>query len=135
MKNNLLHTLLLTSASCFVLSGCGGGSDEGFDPNFSSKSAVSFGDESITVDLEENNGVVAIDLLSGVTIDGEPATSFDGLILLSQLEIEPQNNFVTPQAPSNTVANQTISPFRLSDDGLSLLVDTDAFSDLSLIHI
>jgi hypothetical protein len=129
MKNNLLHTLLLTSASCFVLSGCGGGSDEGFDPNFSSKSAVSFGDESITVDLEENNGVVAIDLLSGVTIDGEPATSFDGLILLSQLEIEPQNNFVTPQAPSNTVANQTISPFRLSDDGLSLLVDTDAFSD------
>ncbi|MEG3765309.1 Ig-like domain-containing protein [Alteromonas sp. 14N.309.X.WAT.G.H12] len=128
MKTNLLHTLLLSSASCLLLSGCGG-SDEGFNPKFSSDEPVSFSDAPIVANLEENNGVVAIDLLDGATIDGKPASEFDGLIVISQLNIEAQNNFVTPQAPSNTVANQTISPFRLSDDGLSLLVDTDAFSD------
>lgn len=129
MKTNLLHTLLLSSASCLLVSGCGGSSDEGFDPKFSSDDTVSFIDEPIVVNLEENNGVAAINLLDGATIGGKAASEFDGLIVISQLDIEAQNNFVTPQAPSNTVANQTISPFRLSDDGVSLLVDTDAFSD------
>lgn len=127
MKNNLLVKTAIAASIVSVLSACSG-SDEGYNPNFGSTSAVSYSDQQITVALSEETGVQTIDLLAGAVIDGQDAASFAGTIFINQIEIEAANNYATPQAPSNSVANQTISPFQLTTDGKSLAVDTDAFA-------
>ncbi|MBU3021095.1 Ig-like domain-containing protein [Aestuariibacter sp. A3R04] len=129
MKYNLLVNTLSLASVCVLLTACGGGSDDGYDPNFNSSDKLIIANDPVAATFDEESGVQRVDLLSGVTIGGEAAVSYDGVINIGQMEIVAQNNFVTPQAPSNTVANQTISPFRLSDDGRALLVDTDAFSN------
>lgn len=127
MKNNLLVKTAIAASIVSVLSACSG-VDEGYTPNFGSTSAVSYSDAQITVSLNEETGIQTIDLLAGAVIDGQNATSFDGTIFINQMEIVAANNYVTPQAPSNSTANQTISPFQLTADGRSLMVHTDAFA-------
>lgn len=129
MKNNLLLKSATAVALVASLSACTSDVKKGYDPEFSSANPVEFNaDQAITASITEENGEITVDLLQGATIGAESAADFAGNIAIRQLEFTADQNFITPQTESNSSANLTISPFRLSDDGRSLVVDTDKFA-------
>ncbi|WP_104644206.1 Ig-like domain-containing protein [Pseudoalteromonas carrageenovora] len=127
MKHNLLIKTAISSVLFSVLTGCGG-TDEGYDPQFKSDSALVIDTAAITSTLEEESAVQEIDLLQGVTIDGKPASESGATINVSELEFVVNNNFITPQTSANTIASHRISPFTQSSDSTKLVINTDAFS-------
>ncbi|KPV98994.1 MULTISPECIES: Ig-like domain-containing protein [unclassified Pseudoalteromonas] len=127
MKHNLLIKTAISSVIFSVLTGCGG-TDEGYDPQFKSDSALVIDTAVITSTLEEESAVQEIDLLQGVTIDGKPASESGATINVSELEFVANNNFITPQTSANTIASHRISPFTQSSDSTKLVINTDAFS-------
>lgn len=127
MKHNLLIKTAISSVLFSVLTGCGG-TDEGYDPQFKSDSALVIDTAVITSTLEEESAVQEIDLLQGVTIDGKPASESGATINVSELEFVANNNFITPQTSANTIASHRISPFTQSSDSTKLVINTDAFS-------
>lgn len=126
--NHLLKKTVLSLMVPAALVGCGG-TDEGYDVNFGSSDTVVFENDAIVASVSENSGIVAVDLLQGASAGGEPLSDFNGTIFINQMEFEALDGFVTPQTESNTISNQTISPFQLSSDGLQLLIDTDKFAE------
>ncbi|WP_440877337.1 Ig-like domain-containing protein [Thalassotalea sp. PLHSN55] len=124
MTNNLLKYTALAVFTTGALTGCGGGSDEGYDAKFTNENPVAFDEAPLMASLDEETGSQEIDLLAGATAGGEALT---GLINISEMTFEVSPNYRTPQSPSNTIANQTISPF-VEKDG-KLVVATDVFAD------
>ena len=124
MKKNLLQISALAASVTIALTGCGGGTDEGFDPNFSADAPLEISMPMLTAEMTEESGEQTIDLVAGVTVDGEPA---QGNIIISDLQFTTSPLYRTPQAPSIGQPNQTISPFTV--DGRNLVVDTDLFAD------
>lgn len=127
MKHNLLTKTLCTVAVATALTACG--VDEGYNPEFKSDKKVVLENDQIAATLDENSGIQTINLLEGATVGGVALSDVDGLIKVGQFNFSANNNFFTPQAPSNSVPNLTVSPFRVSDDNKQLLVDTDAIAD------
>lgn len=128
MNKNLLVKSILSAAVLTAISACSD-VEEGFDPNFESSNPVVLTGDSIDVSYDEESGIKTINLLQNATIDGQPATDFEGSLFINQPEIVALNGFNTPQAPANSIANQTISPFSFSEDGTQLLIDTDKFAE------
>ncbi|MBD1388345.1 Ig-like domain-containing protein [Neiella sp. HB171785] len=129
MKQNLLLKTAIASALAAALSACGG-TDSGYDSGYKkNNNELTFETEQIVVEFDEETGLQTIDLLEGAVVNGEPAANLTTRIVTSQLLFEAEDNFETPQGPSNTVPNQTISPFVKSEDSRMLYVDTDAFAE------
>ncbi|MCM2678525.1 Ig-like domain-containing protein [Echinimonas agarilytica] len=129
MKDNLLVKLAVASAVLGGLTACGGGTDKGYDSEFRSKDQITFETDAINVSLDEQSGVQMIDLLEGAVAGGKPLSEHTGRINVSQMEFVAEDNFVTPQGPSNTIPSHTISPFTQSEDTRYLVVDTEAFAE------
>lgn len=83
MKKNLLQISALAASVTIALTGCGGGTDEGFDPNFSADAPLEISMPMLTAEMTEESGEQTIDLVAGVTVDGEPA---QGNITISDLQ-------------------------------------------------
>lgn len=125
MAKHLLENTLLTLCIASILGGCGGGTDEGYDPGFETDAQLVFSEPAISASIVEETGVIAIDLTQGGTVNGAPYT---GSVNISDMTFTVDKNYVTPQAPANgDIPNQTISPFTVEDG--NLLVNTDAFAD------
>jgi len=129
MNNNLLEKGALISLMMAGLTACGGGADEGYDPQFQSEDSITFTTDNLMAEFSEGSGVQSIDLLEGAMAGDAALSTTDSRINISQLTFVAENNFQTPQSESSTVATHTVSPFTLSEDTTKLLVDTDAFAD------
>ena len=121
IKRSLQVTTLCVAVSAAV-SGCGGPGG-GYSNPLVSDSPVSFSSTSISAAFDEASGVRQVDLLQGATVNGAQLTnSDDSPVYIRDMEFTPQNaNFQTPGGNDG-------SPFRLSDDGVHLDVDTDRFA-------
>ncbi|MDO6535547.1 Ig-like domain-containing protein [Alteromonas stellipolaris] len=124
MKKNLLKISALAATITTALTGCGGGTDEGFNPNFSADTPLVISMPVLSAEMAEESGEQTIDLVAGVTVDGQPA---QGNIVISDLQFTTSPLYRTPQSPSIGQPNQTISPFTV--EGRNLVVDTDLFAD------
>ncbi|MER2490776.1 Ig-like domain-containing protein [Catenovulum sediminis] len=130
MKHNLLVKSAAAIAVVSALSACTSDVKEGYDPEFSGSNPVEFdASQVLTATLTEESGEQSIDLLQGATIAGEDAANYQGNLAIRQIEFTADQNFTTPQTESNSTNNLTISPFRISDDGRALLVDTQKFAE------
>ncbi|MDO6641885.1 Ig-like domain-containing protein [Shewanella sp. 5_MG-2023] len=127
MKNNLLEKTTLTTLVILALSACG--TDEGYNPEFGSDTQITFSINGLSASFEEESGIQTVNLIEGAMVGDQPLSSVGRRINVSQLEFEAQNNFQTPQGPSNTIPTHTISPFTLSEDTTQLIIDTDAFAE------
>lgn len=127
--NNLLKKTTILTAISLSLIGCG--KDEGYTYNFKNDNAVAYSTESINVTLDEVTGLQQIDLLEGATVNGEALTlaSSTSPIHIRNFNFAARNGeFTTPQAEGLS-NNQGISPFLIGDDGVSLVVITDAYAE------
>lgn len=124
MKKNFLKISTLAATLTTALTGCGGGTDEGYDPNFSADAPLVISIPVITAEMSEESGEQTIDLVAGVTVDDQ---TLQGNIVVSDLQFTASPAYRTPQAPSIGQPNQTISPFTV--EGRNLVVDTDLFAD------
>lgn len=124
MRKNLLVNKITAAMITTFLAGCGGGTDEGYDPDFGASAAVTFDAADLTASFDEETGNQEVDLLAGASADGKPLT---GAINISDFNFTVDQNFTTPQIRGNGLANQTVSPF-FEQDG-KLIIDTDKFSD------
>lgn len=124
MNKNLLHKTLTVSIIAGSISGCGGGTDAGFDPKFGAEAPVTFTMPEIQASFDEESGIQEVDLLAGAMANGEPLT---GNVNISDINFSVDQNYVTPQISTNTIASQTRSPFSEKDG--KMLIDTNMFSD------
>lgn len=130
MKQNLLIKTGAAIAVASVLGACSSDVEKGYNANFTGDQPVSFDSEqAINATLSENTGEQSVDLLQGATIGDSSAGDYEGNLAIRQIEITANKNFNTPQTESNSLSNLTISPFRISDDGRSLIVQTDKFAE------
>ncbi|WP_166425441.1 Ig-like domain-containing protein [Paraglaciecola sp. 20A4] len=124
MKKHLLVNKVTAAMLTTFLAGCGGGTDEGYDPGFSASDIVTFEAAELSASFDEETGMQEVDLLAGATADGKPLT---GNINISDFNFTADQNFITPQVRGNGLANQTVSPF--SEQDAKLIIDTDKFAD------
>ncbi|MDO6840216.1 Ig-like domain-containing protein [Paraglaciecola chathamensis] len=124
MRKHLLTNKITAAMLTTFLAGCGGGTDEGYDPDFGASAPVTFDAADLTASFDEETGQQEVDLLAGATADGQPLS---GTINISDFNFTVDQNFTTPQIRGNGLANQTVSPF-FEQDG-KLIIDTDKFSD------
>ena len=128
--NNLLKKTTIFAVMSASLYGCGG-PDSGYEHPFINDNAVVYSNEAISQTFTEESGVQQINLLEGATVNGTALTvdSSTSPIHIREIAFVASNGeFVTPQKPG-FAANQTVSPFTFAADGVTLLVDTDAFSE------
>lgn len=124
MKKHLLVNKVTAAVLATLLAGCGGGTDEGYDPDFSASEIVTFDTATLNASFEEETGTQEVDLLAGAMADGKPLA---GNINVSDFNFTVDQNFVTPQIRGNGLANQTVSPFSEQDG--KLIIDTEKFAD------
>lgn len=131
MNSLLKRTTILTAMSVSLL-GCGGsGPDEGYANNFESDLAVEYSTDAIIANYNENSGIQEVNLLEGAMVNGEALTlvSSASSIYVTNFNFTARNNeFVTPQAQGLT-NSQGISPFFIAEDGVTLLVYTEAYTE------
>lgn len=131
MKHNLLMKTTVAGAVIVALSACSG-VEKGYDPEINAANPVEITQgESFTATLTEDSGIQSVNLVDGVQIGGANATDFGGTIKITQMEFTADQNFITPETDSNSslVSSAKVSPFWLAEDGRSLIVDTDKFSE------
>lgn len=131
MKHNLLIKTTVASAVISILGACSD-VEKGYDPEINSSHPVVIeASEAFQQAITEDSGITEINLVAGASINGADAADYEGAIKVTQVEIDVDQNFVTPQTDSNSslVASHKVSPFQIAEDGRTLLVDTDKFSE------
>ena len=129
--NNLLKKTTILAAVSLSLYGCGDGVDEGYAYNFKNDHAVEYSTLSINATFDEESGIQGVNLLEGAMVNGEALTlenSTSPVHITDFSFTSRDENFVTPQAEGLS-NNQRISPFLVADDGVTLLIHTDAYAD------
>ncbi|MDO6444165.1 Ig-like domain-containing protein [Colwellia sp. 1_MG-2023] len=128
--NNLLKKTAIVTAVSVALIGCGSGTDEGYSHKFKNDYSVEYSTDSINVTYDEVSGIQQVNLLEGAMVNGEALTleSSTSPIHIRDFSFSARNDeFITPQAEGLS-NNQGISPFIVADDGVTLLVLTDAYA-------
>ena len=123
MNSNLLIKTIIAATVSATLAGCGGAT-EGFDPGFSAKEPVTFANPVMQMSINEGSGIIEVDLTEGAMSGGSAVTS---TINISDMNFSVSPNYLTPQGPSNTISNQTISPFTEKEG--KLLINSDMFNE------
>lgn len=127
--NSLLRKTTILTALSVSLIGCG--AEEGYTYNFDNDNAVEYSTETINATFDEVSGLQTIDLLEGATVNGQTLTlaSSTSPIHIRNFSFAARNGeFRTPQAEGLS-NNQGVSPFAIGGDGVSLVVDTDAYAE------
>lgn len=129
--NSLLKKTTIVTALSVSLIGCGSGTEEGYAHDFKNDNAVEYSTDVINVTYDEDTGFQEINLLEGAMVNGTALTleSSTSPIHIRDFAFAARNDeFITPQAPGLS-NNQGISPFFVGEDGVTLLVATQAYRE------
>jgi hypothetical protein len=129
--NNLLKKTTLLTALSVSLSGCGDKVEDGYAYNFKNDFIVEYSTTSINKTFDEVSGLQEVNLLEGAMVNGESLTleSSSSPIHITNFSFTALNgSFVTPQEPGIS-NNQGISPFVVGEDGVTLVINTDAYDN------
>ncbi len=138
MNKYLLKTLAVIAPLTVMLASCGG-VGEGTDYGFNGKDEVVFDDESLDVVVDEDQGIITIDLLDGASAGGKDLSGSTDGVGVSQVSFTQESIIWDPNAENNdeplyglpvpTIVKdgKQVTPFFL--DGNSMHVVLEGFDE------